>query len=80
MKRTLRGRGLILAAILILLVVAGMQLANPHSYVSEIIGRIGEAGSGPDANLSDITGIDELKAQFNRDAGHPRLILLLSPT
>jgi hypothetical protein len=60
--------------------VAGVQSANPHSYVSEAIARIGETGSGPDATLTDLTSVDPLRASFSRDAGHPRLILLLSPT
>jgi hypothetical protein len=30
--------------------------------------------------LTDIRGIQTLRAQFNRDAGKTRLILLLSPT
>lgn len=30
--------------------------------------------------LTDITDIETLRAQFNRDAGRTRLILLLSPT
>ena len=32
------------------------------------------------ATLSNLNGIDELKARFNRDAGKPRIVLLLSPT
>ena len=30
--------------------------------------------------LTDVQGIQTLRAQFNRDAGKARLILLLSPT
>lgn len=30
--------------------------------------------------LSDLDGIKELKARFNRDAGKPRIVLLVSPT
>ena len=30
--------------------------------------------------LTDLHGPDELKAQFNKDSGVPRLILLVSPT
>lgn len=32
------------------------------------------------AGLRDISSIDELRAAFERDAGKPRLVLLLSPT
>lgn len=74
------GRWLTLGALVVLLAVAGFQMANPHSYVSELVARVGEAGSGPNANLTDIKTIDQLKAEFNRSDGHPRLILLLSPT
>lgn len=30
--------------------------------------------------LSDLNGIETLRAQFNADAGKPRVVLLLSPT
>ena len=30
--------------------------------------------------LQDLTGVDALKAQFNKDSGKPRVVLLLSPT
>jgi len=30
--------------------------------------------------LTDINDIETLRAQFNRDVGNPRLILLVSPT
>jgi hypothetical protein len=32
------------------------------------------------APLQDLHTVDDLQTQFNRDAGTPRLILLLSPT
>ncbi len=78
--RGFRGRGLTVALLAVVLIVAGVQIANPHSYLSEAVARIGETGYGPDASLSNLTGVDQLQATFNRDAGHPRLILLLSPT
>jgi hypothetical protein len=71
---------LTVAVLLIVLAVGGIQFANPHSYLPEAVARIGEAGFGPDASLTDLTSVDQLQATFNRDAGHPRLILLLSPT
>lgn len=75
------GSGWATAAILVLVVaVAAVQAANPHSYVAEAISRVGEAGSGPNASLTDLSRIDQIQGPFNRDAGHPRLILLLSPT
>jgi hypothetical protein len=36
----------------------------------------------PDSNvtLTDLNGIEDLRARFNQDKGTPRLLLLLSPT
>jgi len=81
-KRTrgFRGRWLTVALLAVVLVVAGVQLANPHSYLSEAVARIGETAYGPDASLTHLTSVDQLEANFNRDASDPRLILLLSPT
>jgi hypothetical protein len=73
--------GWLTATLLVLvLAVAAVQVGNPHSYVSELVHRLGETSSGPSATLTDLTSVDQLKDAFNRDAGHPRLILLLSPT
>jgi hypothetical protein len=78
--RGFQGRWLTVALLAVVLVVIGIQFANPHSYVSEAVARIGETGSGPDAPLTDLTGVDQLRANFSHDTGHLRLILLLSPT
>jgi hypothetical protein len=34
----------------------------------------------PKATLVDVSSLGELRERFNADAGHPRLLLLLSPT
>ncbi len=39
----------------------------------------GEKSTGP-SKLTDLKGLDTIKTVFNRDAGIPRLVLILSPT
>ena len=41
---------------------------------------LGGCAGGSRATMSDLRSVDELKARFNRDAGKPRVVLLLSPT
>jgi hypothetical protein len=37
-------------------------------------------GAATQPKLHDISSVDELEEAFERDAGKPRLVLLLSPT
>lgn len=39
-----------------------------------------DAGTFKPGTLYDLHGVDELKAQFNKDVGSPRLIVLAAPT
>jgi hypothetical protein len=56
-----------LAALVAVAIVVGVQIAS-------------KPPSGSFPGLHDLGGIDQLAAAFNRDAGEPRVILLLSPT
>lgn len=38
------------------------------------------ASMGPAPTLHNLTKVSQLQAAFNQDRGHPRLIVLLSPT
>ncbi len=51
--------------VLLALALVGMELAE---------------GPAQTATLHELASVDQLKARFNRDAGQPRLVLLLSPT
>jgi hypothetical protein len=43
-------------------------------------GVIGFLKPSTGVSLTDLNNFEELKTQFNRDKGKPRLLLLLSPT
>jgi len=65
-------------ALLALTLAGGLALAG--------CGGAGQTGSNAPAepkgkaSLADVSSTAELRARFNRDAGVPRLLLLLSPT
>ena len=44
------------------------------------MGGCGIQGTGLPPGLQDIQSVAELEARFQADAGHPRLVMLLSPT
>jgi len=75
----LRSSWATLLILAVLLVVAGIQVRNPASYLSELVSRVGE-GTGPAATVHYLSNVDQRQAQFDSDRGHPRLVLLLSPT
>jgi hypothetical protein len=60
-----RWRWLLLAAVAVLAIIAG------------VIGTLSPSSS---VTLTDLNRTDELRARFNQDKGAPRLVLLLSPT
>jgi hypothetical protein len=55
-----------------------------HVLVALVVLLLAGAAAGCRGNgkatLSHLTGVEELKARFNRDAGKPRMVLLVSPT
>ena len=71
-----------IASLLVLLVSGFVALllivVLPASRVRAPTASLEGASSAP--ILTDMRSIDDLKAQFNRDVGTPRLVLLLSPT
>jgi hypothetical protein len=69
-----------LSVLLVVLVAAVALLAGGHhgSYATEVADRL--AHPGPGASLTDLRGTAQLRDEFNRDAGTPRLVLLFSPT
>ncbi len=63
------------AILLALLAGCGEDDSNPGEVTSSE-----EPVGGSVQVLHDLAGVDEFKTVFNRDAGQPRIILLLSPT
>lgn len=59
-------------------ITAAVMLVVFASWPSAGSGAAGVAAARP--SLTDLRGLDELKVQFNRDAGKVRMVLLLSPT
>ena len=53
---------------------ANQTLTGPASVTT------GNTASAPTADLQDLQAVGDLQSRFNADAGHPRLMLLISPT
>lgn len=59
---------------------AGVLLALGCSLLLALSSSMAADKEGGATEMTDIEGIDELKAAFAADAGSPRMVLLLSPT
>ncbi len=80
LKRTLLPR-LASLALLFTLVFAGCGAPPPATTSAPSMNAPGAQVTATLAPvLTDLHGPDELKAQFNKDSGMPRVILLVSPT
>jgi len=62
---------------LLLALVAAALLPSATPRGSVVAGDFQQASTGP---FIDLKSSDELRARFNADSGHVRLVLLLSPT
>lgn len=69
---------LILWSVAIVVLVVALLSVGRGGYLGELISRVSE--SGPPVPVRDLDNISTLRQAFNRDAGSPRLILLVSPT
>jgi hypothetical protein len=41
---------------------------------------LGPRSAPPGVTMADLHGVADLQARFNADRGHPRLVMILSPT
>ena len=75
---------LLWARFLVLLLTLGLAAcgASAPATTSAPTARaaLPQATATPAPALTDLHAADDLKAQFNQDAGVPRIILLVSPT
>lgn len=70
-RKRLRSRLVVAAAAAAGLVLASCSPAAPAA---------GPGASSRTGGVISLTGISTLKSLFNRDNGHPRLVLIFSPT
>ena len=61
--------------VIVAVLLVGAACSNENDTVS---GR--DRGAGEAATIRNLSSIEELQEQFNRDEGVTRLVLLISPT
>jgi hypothetical protein len=64
------------SAMVVAAAAAGLVLASCSSSTP----ATGHSASSRSGGVISLTGISTLKSLFNRDSGHPRLVLIFSPT
>jgi len=76
-----RRLGIAVAFVVLLLAMLVLVAQPGGGYLGEGVNRVrGIASGAPSAPLSDLKDVRQLSVAFNRAAGHPRLVLFLSPT
>jgi hypothetical protein len=66
------------ACLVLLFLLIFVPCGAPTSKTTSAPGT--QVTAAPASVLTNLHGSEELKAQFNKDSGVPRLILLVSPT
>lgn len=76
-----RRLGIAAALVVVLLAMLGSVAQPGGGYLGEGISRVrGIASGAPSVPLTDLKDVRQLSTAFNQAAGHPRLVLFLSPT
>lgn len=76
MRKRVSRKGMLLLAVAVTAVLVSADLAAEDSSTDQK--AVTEAGKA--AKLIELKDVDQLRQAFNQDQGHPRLVLLLSPT